>query len=274
MTRRIEASDAVRDAQTAVRKAEVRRCVQAVAAGDSQVLAINLDEDGVDIASLLCEVTANLQRGSPALERLVAAFELTSNSDRLVDRLTSTDSRIQATSARIVGALRMEQALPWLTPLLAARQRAVRDAAARALGRIGGTRSAEALTLAIQRSGPRAVLMVELARAAPDLFLESALTHPRSSATRYAVAAAAGLRRRRSAARPLIALLASGNRRERAVSCKALAWMGDRRAVPAISAALEDREQKVRTSAQKALIALFAHAPARPLMTTRARGER
>jgi HEAT repeat protein len=264
----------MRDAQIAVRKADIRRCVQAVAQGESQTLAINLDEDGVDIATLICEVTAKLQRGSPALERLLAAFELTSNSDRLIHRLTSTDSGLQAKSARIVGALRMEQALPWLTPLLAARQRAVRDAAARAVGRIGGARSAEALMIAIRRSGPSAALMVELARAAPDLFLESALTRPRGSGTRYAVAAAAGLRRRRSAARPLIALLASGSRRERAISCKALGWIGDRSAVPAISAALGDREQKVRTSAEKALIALFANATAGPLIATHARGER
>ena len=44
MTRRVSASDAI-NAQIAVRKGEVRRCVQAVAAGESQTLAINLDED-------------------------------------------------------------------------------------------------------------------------------------------------------------------------------------------------------------------------------------
>jgi HEAT repeat protein len=237
-------------------------------------LAINLDDDLLDIADVICEVTAKLQRGSPALERLVAAFELTSNSDRLVNRLTSTDSALQTDSARILGALRMEQAFPWLAPLLAARQRAVRDAAARALGRIGGARSAEALLLAIQRSGRSVILMVELARAAPDLFLETALRQPRRSGTRGAVAAAAGLRRRRSAVRPLMALLASGSRRERAISCKALGWIGDRSAVPAISAALEDKEQKVRTSAEKALIALFARPTAGTWMATRAGGER
>src|SRR3989442_8791590 len=71
--------------------------------------------------------------------------------------------------------MRMEQAVPWLTSLLWSKAPAVRDAAARALARIGGVRSAGALLMAIQRIGPRPSLIVALARAAPDLHLEAVL---------------------------------------------------------------------------------------------------
>ena len=60
----------------------------------------------------------------------------------------------------------------WLAPLLESKDRAVADAAARALGRIGGAQSARVLLMAIQRAGLRRTLIGELARAAPDLFLE------------------------------------------------------------------------------------------------------
>ena len=76
-----------------------------------------------------------------------------------------------------------------------------------------------------------------------------------------AVAAAAGLRRRQTAVGPLLALLVSGSRKERVVACRALGWIGARRSVPVLIAAIADREWKVRLSAAKSLAAL--HAPAR-----------
>ncbi|MFI5281760.1 MAG: HEAT repeat domain-containing protein [Candidatus Dormibacterales bacterium] len=251
----------MRHPQIAVRKATIRRSLQAAVAGESQILAIDLDEPGVDVAELICEVSAELKPGSPAVERLVAAFERAGISDKVVDRLAATDPALQARSAEIVGALRLEQAVPWLAPLLAVRDRTVREAAARALGRIGGGRSADALMCAIERSGLSRILIVELARAAPDLFLESALNHAPRAGVRSAAAAAAGLRRRRSAVGPLTALLASGSRSERAMSCRALGWIGAWSARPAITAALEDKESNVRRSAEKALIAILACAP-------------
>src|SRR3989442_15545501 len=114
----------------------------------------------------------------------------------------------------MAGPLAMHLAAPWLPSLVLAHEPVVRHAAAKALGKIGGTRSAEALLRAIQRRGPTPTLIVELARAAPDLFLETALCVPQRTGVKGAVAVAAGLRRRPAAGTPLPPPPGSGNRRE------------------------------------------------------------
>jgi HEAT repeat protein len=159
----------------------------------------------------------------------------------------------------MLGTLRIEQAVPWLAPLLGSPEAMVSEAAARALGKIGGARSAEALLGGMQRSGPRRVFIVALARAAPDLFLEVALTGSHRPGVLQGVALAAGLRRRQASVRPLVELVLWGSRRERAASCRALGWMGAETAVPVIVGALGDRDWRVRVSAAKTLAVLKAH---------------
>jgi HEAT repeat protein len=149
--------------------------------------------------------------------------------------------------------------------LLESDDRPVSDAGARALGKIGGARSATALVLAIQRKGLNRRFIVELARAAPDLFVEAALTKPQRSAVRPALAIAAGLRGRQTAVGPLIRLMEDGTRRERVISCRALGWIGSGTAVPTITRALGDRDWKIRLSAAKALGALRAQSAQREL---------
>ncbi len=73
-----------------------------------------------------------------------------------------------------------------------------------------------------------------------------------------AAAIAAGLRRRHTATRPLLALLLHGNRRERAISCRSLGWIGSGSAASVLIGPLEDPDWKVRMSAAKALGALQA----------------
>lgn len=252
----LTAGNAIGQARLAIREAALRRRLHAAAAGASPTLEIDLDDHGLDVAALVRAVVAGLPPGGPEVERLATAFEQGQISDQVIGGLAAADTVLQIRSAKVVGALRLERAIPWLAPLLTGQNRAVCDAAARALGRIGGARSAEALIGVIQRSGPSRILVTELARAAPDQFLESALKHPPRGPARWAAAAAAGLRRRRPAVTPLIALLASGSRRERAISCKALGWIGATSAIPAITAALMDREPRVRAAAEKALKAV------------------
>jgi HEAT repeat protein len=252
----LTAGNAIGQARLAILEAALRRRLHAAAAGAGPTLAIDLDDRGLDVAAVLRAVVGGLPPGGPEVERLATAFEQGQFSDQAVARLSAADPVLQITGAEIVGALRLERAIPWLAPLLTVQNRAVRDAAARALGKIGGARSAEALISTIQRSGPSRILVTELARAAPDQFLESALKHPPRGRVRWAAAAAAGLRRRRPAVTPLIALLASGSRRERTISCKALGWIGAPSAVPAITAALMDREPRVRAAAERALKAV------------------
>src|SRR5207247_2241985 len=169
-------------------------------------------------------------------------------------------------SARIVGALRMYEAVPWVAQLLDSRDRSGSDAAARALGRSGGTGSARALIKAITRKGLNRRLVAELARAAPDLLVESALAEPQPQSVRPALAIAAGLRRRRAAVGPLIALLENGSRRERVISCRALGWIGARNAHPTAKVSPEDqpaddagqKSKRLPTTVSTAKAAIFA----------------
>jgi hypothetical protein len=240
----------------AVRRSVVRGQLQAIAAGKSESLTFDLDSAALDVAALVRQATAGHRPGSVAHQRLAAAFQRSGIADVVVDRLAATDALQRIRSAQLAGALGLAHAVPWITPLLSAQEPAVRDAASRALGRIGGAASAVALLRAIRRDRPTRTLIVELARAAPDLFLETALCSPKRAGTRAAVVIAAGLRGRRAAVSPLLSVLASGNRRERAAACRALGWIKAEIALPTVAASLGDSDWKVRMSAIKALTRL------------------
>jgi len=251
----------IEHARVSVGRSMVRRRLRAVADGRAAAIEIDLHRGPVDVVGELAHLTARMADGSPPLARLQAAFDRTGACDAAIDGLASRVAVHRIRSARSVGALKAERAVAWVAPLLSADEAEVREAAARALGRIGGVRSADALGRAIERRGATRTLIVELSRAAPDLYLEAALFGPRRAGVIPAVAAAAGLRRRQTAVGPLLALLVSGSRKERVVACRALGWIGARRSVPVLIAAIADREWKVRLSAAKSLAAL--HAPAR-----------
>jgi HEAT repeat protein len=230
-----------------------------VVEGRRQRLSLDVNERGLDVVAVLNHLTARLQYDSPEMLRLVDALQRTGATDALVKDLASRDPRRQTKSAQMLGALRVEEAVRWLAPLVASPHAMVSEAAARALGRIGGARSAEVLIQGIQRSGPRRVLIIALAHAAPDLFLEVALTSKQRPGVLQGVALAAGLRRRHASIRPLVALVVWGSRRERAASCRALGWIGAKSAVPVVVGALGDRDWAVRASAAKTLAGLHAH---------------
>jgi len=147
----------------------------------------------------------------------------------------------------------MELLVTWIAPLLWSREPSVRGAAARALGRIGGARSADALLVAIQRLGARPMFVIALARAAPDLYLETVLRSPQRRTLHPAVAIATGIRRRRAATFALMAQLAGGSRRMRVVCSRSLGWIRAPVATQALSTALMDRDWRVRMSAARAL---------------------
>ncbi len=249
----------IQKAQVGVRRSALRRQLQSIVADRSTALSVDLDQSGIDVGHVIQEITRGLGADSLAVQRLVVALRNSGAADTVIERLAAKNPQQRVRSARVVGALRMYEAVPWVAELLASRDRGVSDAAARALGKTGGRNSATALVLAIQRRGLNRRLVAELARAAPDLFLEIAMGEPQRPAVRPALAMAAGLRRRRTAIGPLIALLQHGSRRERVISCRALGWIGAGTAAPVIQAALQDRDWKTRMSAAKALGALRAH---------------
>lgn len=243
----------------------LRRDLHAVATGERTTLAIDLGDPIVDTAALIDRVTRPFGPGSAELERIVGALHPTGLYDTMLDQLNAHEPSRRARSAKLVGALRIEAAVPALASMLSASEQAVRNAAARALGRIGGARGAAGLLDAIRHGAHGPAMVIGLAHAAPDLFLEAALGEEEPGRTGVMVAAAVGLRRRRSAVRPLLAKLQGGVPSERAASCRALGWIGAVSAAPVVAAALDDPNWRVRLSAAKALARLRAAGYARDL---------
>ncbi|HWO44637.1 MAG TPA: HEAT repeat domain-containing protein [Methylomirabilota bacterium] len=245
----------------AIRRALVRRHLHAAVAGKSDNLKIDLHDGEVNSAALLVDLIAPLDPESISFRHIASAIKRSGSADTVIDGLGSRDPIVAARSARIAGAMRMEQVVPWLTPLLWSRWPRVRDSATRALSKIGGVRSADALLMAIQRIGPRPSLIVALARAAPDLYLEAVLGGSQLRAAHPAVATAAGLRGRRTAIAALILQLRTGSRRARKASSRALGWLGAPAGIAELTIALEQRDWWVRMSAAKALGAIPAYQP-------------
>ena len=249
---------AIQRAHAGMRRAGLRRKLEEVASGKIADISIPFDDALVDPTGVIEEVAHRHANDSAAMERLVAALVNSGAVDELIDGLESRPMQQRAAAVRALGALRMYDAVPWIAPLLAASERPVYDAAARMLGTIGGAHSATAILAAIQRRGLNRRLVSELARSAPDQFVEAALSQPLKPGMRPALALASGLRRRRTATTALTTLAAHGSRRERMISCRALGWIGASGAAPVIAEALNDRDWKIRMSAAKALGALRA----------------
>lgn len=245
-------------AHASIKRSALRRKLEDVATGKTADITIDFDDSLVEPMGVIEEIARRHAADSAAMERLVAALVNSGAVDELIDALESRPIHLRASAVRALGALRMYDAVPWIAPLLAAPERPVHDAAARVLGVIGGAHSATAILAAIQRRGLNRRLVAELARSAPDHFVESAMSEALKPGLRPALALASGLRRRRTATAALTSLVAHGSRRERVISCRALGWIGASGAAPVIAEALNDRDWRIRMSAAKALGALRA----------------
>ena len=243
---------ALQHARAGVRRATLRRRLEAVAQGRSTDASLPRD-DAIDAERVVAEVAGALDPGGDAMQRLIASLVNSRALDEIIESLESKSVQRRTAAARALGALRMYETVAWVEPLLFAPEAPVRNAAARMLGRVGGERSAAALLAAIRRRGPNRRLVLELARSAPDHFIESAMSQPSKRGVRQALALASGLRRRRTATGPLMALISSGSRRERLISCRALGWIGTPNAAAVIAQAHDDSDWRIRMSAAKAL---------------------
>lgn len=240
----------LKSARRAIAAAAVRNAI----AGRGQLPKISLKHDENGAAEVLVRALQPLRTGSPVLRNL--RYEIADRGvlRQIMDGLASSDDDLRIRSARLAGAFRIEEAVPWLGSLLARPNDDVQNAAARALGRLGGARSADALVRALYwRRGVKMRVVLELARCAPDRYLEGALLKPELVDVRQHIAFAIGLRRRKSSTSAMLRLQAETARGERAAACRALGAIGDRRALPALVAVLDDPWWQVRVAAVRAL---------------------
>jgi HEAT repeat protein len=173
----------------------------------------------------------------------------------ILDALAGDDPRTRAAAAKLCGALRLADAVPWLADLLADDDERVRVSAAVALGRTGGRRAVEALIAAAERFHPHE-LAVNLARAASDIDLDGLLRQTdASAAAAVAVALACGLRA--DALRfPPLGAIARDPRADpalRAAACRALGMIGDRAAAGVLRNLTYDHNSLVSSAAKRGL---------------------
>jgi HEAT repeat protein len=146
----------------------------------------------------------------------------------LLDSLVSEDPDVRIAGARLCGALRLPDAVPWLIDLLDDPDAGVREIAVRALGQAGGRRAVGAL-LARAESLPRYRVSKALAMAASDIDLESLLRGPGSASLKVTLLMACGLRRD-ALLTPLLVRMALDREGEtdiRLAACRALGMIGD-----------------------------------------------
>ncbi len=182
--------------------------------------------------------------------------------DAVVDGLAHPDPRVRAASARSCGAARLEGAVPLLAERLLDPDRRVRGAAAAALGRIGGARSADVLLRALRTCRvPTGRLIRELARSAPDRYLEAAMERAENRQSRAALAIAAALRTHPIPIAGTLYELMRGTEAERAAACHAFGALGYTEAAPVLMDTLFDRSPRVQQAARGALNRLGARLP-------------
>jgi len=239
-----------------------------VAAQVNQALLSALTGQAVLVTAAAADLLANADTVAPAIAsvmhrpgitlaqqwRVTQAIHRAGLDAELLDSLASPDAPTRAAASKLCGALRLPEAVPWLTDLLADDDESVRDAAARALGRTGGRRAVDALMGAVDRFPPER-LAVDVARAASDIDLDGLLRTERGPRAGVVVALACGLRADALRFPRLVAVArdTGADPAFRAAACRALGMIGDRAAAGVLRNLSSDVNQSVSEAAAHAL---------------------
>jgi HEAT repeats len=187
--------------------------------------------------------------------RIVAYFESTGAVDEQHVRLTSRRAWRRATAAFALGDMGSERAVPWLLDALDDKNRDVRAAAIRSLGRIGSVDAIEPLvTAGVESRAPDDVTrlaLLDIGGAAVPRLLEL-VDHPEPG-VRAAVIELVGIMGTASDAASLRDGLHDTAADVRAATAGALGRLGAADARDALIDALGDRVPQVRAAAAKAL---------------------
>jgi HEAT repeat protein len=172
-----------------------------------------------------------MERAGPGLTpqlRLDQTLRSAGLVDDLLNALANPDPNVRIAAARLCGALRMTDSLPWLADMVADSRPRVWEAAVRALGRLGGHRAVDVLMAAADRI-PQHRLAIEVARAASDMDIEALIREPASVQAAVVTVLACGLRHDNLRVGPLSAI-AEDRRwpsRVRVAACRSLGMIGD-----------------------------------------------
>ena len=237
--------------------ARVDRILTAALAGDSHVeLNVKATELLANAGSVALAISDVVDRAGPGLTaqlRLSQALRSAGLADELLNALANPDPNVRIAAARLCGALRMTDSLPWLADMIGDSRPKVWEAAIRALGELGGRRAVDVLMSAVDRL-PQHRLAIELARAASDMDMEALMREPASVQAAVVTVLACGLRHDSLRLGPLSAIAADRRwpARVRAAACHALAMIGDSSTAAVPIRLTNDPEPAVRLAATKA----------------------
>ena len=167
-----------------------------------------------------------------------------------MNALANPDPNVRIAAARVCGALRMTDSVPWLAEMMADSRPRVWEAAVRALGELGGRRAVDVLMSAADRI-PQHRLAIELARAASDMDIEALMRKPASVQAAVVTVLACGLRHDTLRVGPLSAI-AQDRRwpsRVRVAACRSLGMIGDATTSVALARLTSDPDAGVKGAA-------------------------
>ncbi|MDQ6719705.1 MAG: HEAT repeat domain-containing protein [Candidatus Dormibacteraeota bacterium] len=236
----------------------VDRILSAALAGEPEVtLNIKAAELLGDAGPVAATIRDLIQRGAPGVIgqwRIDQALRPTGVGNEILNSLVDPDPSVRISAARLCGALRMTDSLPWLADLIGDAKPKVREAAIRALGELGGSRAVDVLMSAVDRL-PQHRLAIELAHAASDMDIEALIREPASVQSAVVTVLACGLRHDRLRVGPLAGIVRDRRwpPRVRSAACRALAMIGDPATVAGLQVLTADPDAEVRLAAAKAL---------------------
>ncbi|MEA2644666.1 MAG: hypothetical protein QOG08_1692 [Chloroflexota bacterium] len=226
----------------------------AAIAGDGHVtLNVKAAELLADAGSVAPAISAVLERAGPGLGpqlRLSQTLRSAGLVDELLNALANPDPTVRIAAARLCGALRVTDSVPWLADMLKDTRPRVWEAATRALGHLGGHRAVDVLMSAVDRI-PQHRLAIELARAASDMDIEALMREPASVQAAVVTVLACGLRHDNLRVGPLSAI-AEDRRwpsRVRVAACRSLGMIGDRGTSGAVARLTSDPDAGIRGAA-------------------------
>jgi HEAT repeat protein len=205
------------------------------------------------VAAAINDVFERAGPGIMVQWRVTQALKPSGLDTDLVNLLADRDPKVRISAARLCGALRMTDSLPWIADLLTDSRPRVWEAAVRALGDVGGSRAVDALMSAVGRI-PQHRLAIELAHAASDMDIEALMREPASVQAAVVTVLACGLRRDPLRAGSLSAI-AHDRRwpaRVRVAACRSLAMIADPQTVDELRSLTNDPDPAVRSAAAKA----------------------
>lgn len=197
--------------------------------------------------------------------RVHQVFRAAGLSDDLLNGLASSNPLTRAGAARLCGALRLTESVPWIGDLLADPNPRVRDAAVRALAQVGGRRSVELLMDAADRISTSR-LAIALAQAASDIDIESLMRQPRNEKAAVVTVLACGLRQDRLRIPPLLGIAHDRRwpRPVRAAACRSLGMIGDASASEGLAGLAGSDADPVVKKAAEAASRRLSRRPAEP----------